>query len=381
AGGLFLVLLISMNICYTMNTSLEYDTLKPSVLSLSEDVIIGNDAVEYIDKEIGTIRDYCRSHSEISYNFEGNNYVVECEKVSESPDAIVDSVINQSSFQIIDEDVVEQQVYENYGVFVDYCESHSDFVIENPERFDELKEIQEIIDSDSIEVSCDVVEEEPEEILRDVVGDYFDRIYYKNYDCDFSITSLFFDCFTKYKSPFFLISEQAKNYWYNKFVLLLLVNIALAGAMFLFIENRSNWFLVVGIFLIIASLPFLSLKWIMLFLDNQYLEIYSVLFTQYNETFLISVLAGVLMIALGIGFKFFKLGFYISGKFDNLSKKFSKKRDSEKDSSSEDSEKTKEDKKPEKDKSESEGKKTSKKEKKPEKEDKKTNKNDTASEK
>ena len=222
-GGLFLVFLLSMNLCFTINSSLDYNVLKPSIMSFSEDMVIGSYSADYIDKEIEFIRGYCKNNSDFIYEFKGESFLIECEKISEGPDSIADSVINQNPFLISQKESLKQEILENYNLFSDYCEPHSEFILEEPQQ---LEIFQEDVSVESVNIDCDVVNNNnSEDIIKNAVSNYFDKIYFRNYNCEFSVKTLFFDCFSKYKSPFFLVSEQSKDYWYNKFIFLLIINI------------------------------------------------------------------------------------------------------------------------------------------------------------
>jgi len=307
---LFFCGLLAMNLFLTISFSLDYDTLKPKVMSLSENVLIDNSKVDYINNELDTIRNYCRAHSELIESFSGMNFSIACEKVSEGPDVVVDTVIEQQDLLTKqEENFLREQVNRDYSYYVEYCNAHTDFML------DEIQDLEDKLNPEAIKIGCDTIESDIQDIMREVISDYFDVIYYKDYVCDFSVETLFFDCFMKYKSPFFLLSEQARDYWHDKFSSLLIINTVLAGLIFLFVEKKSNWFIVVGVFSIISALPFLDLGWLMWLLDNKYLEIYSAIFTQYHKTFLISFLFGMIMIGIGMSFKFLKLGSYISRKF------------------------------------------------------------------
>src|SRR3989344_3299524 len=55
--------------------------------------------------------------------------------------------------------------------------------------------------------------------------------YYKEYDCDF------WDCFAKEQTPFFLVSQKARDYWKERFYYSLLASLVLLALIFFLAQN------------------------------------------------------------------------------------------------------------------------------------------------
>jgi len=83
--------------------------------------------------------------------------------------------------------------------------------------------------------------------------------------------------------------------------------------MFFLIKEKTNLPIVVGILLALASLPFIKLNWLFSFMpNNPFFEFISVLVSNSYNIFLASMILGLIILAIGIILKFFKIGFKIS---------------------------------------------------------------------
>ena len=131
--------------------------------------------------------------------------------------------------------------------------------------------------------------------------------YYKEYDCDF------WDCLAKEETPLFLISQKAKDYWNEKFYYSLLISLALVGLIFLLVQNKLNWPILVGSILILSALPLLKIKqFISLLIPEKlatFLLLLSIFFSKANTVFWISFILGLVLIGLGLGLKFSNTSF------------------------------------------------------------------------
>jgi len=216
---------------------------------------------------------------------------LEYENVQNEIAPVVTEVIEGVDFsEVIDE---------NNKVIEDYCKNHSEFVFEADEQ--------------EISVSCDSIEQGRDAIVNEAISEFVEYIYYDDYECGF------IDCFGKSKRPYFLISEHAKNYFENKFYLVLLICLGISFAVFFLVENKSNAPILVGGFLIVSALPFIKLdKVVSFFSENSFFQLFTFLFAQSYFVAVKTIIFGVLLIAFGIMIKFFKIGFWIS----NLISKF-----------------------------------------------------------
>jgi len=163
---------------------------------------------------------------------------------------------------------------------------------------------------------CEVISQGSQGVLTYFKTSFIENIYYQDYDCDF------WDCFEKTKSPFFLISEKARNYWNGKFYFALLVSLILVALIFLLAEKKSNTFIIAGGVLILAGLPFVKLDWALSFIqDKNVLGLLLIFFDKAYIVFLLSLIIGILLVTIGILFKVFNMSFKISEFFSKISKK------------------------------------------------------------
>src|SRR3989344_8616115 len=87
-----------------------------------------------------------------------------------------------------------------------------------------------------------------------VAQEFLQDVYYKDYGCGF------WKCFIQEEIPFFLVSEQARDYWKGKLYLALIVSLVLSAIAFFLVENKKNWPVVVGGILILSAIPLLKIK-------------------------------------------------------------------------------------------------------------------------
>lgn len=174
-----------------------------------------------------------------------------------------------------------------------YCENNSEFVFNN--------------EGQTFVLSCDSILEGPDAILDESIDSFIADVYYKDYSCGF------IDCFKEESLPFFIVSENTKNYLKAKFYLLLPFLFILLIAMFLLVEKKTNFPLVVGSLFIVSSLPFLKLESLFsFFADKTFLKFITFIFAKSYSVFITIFLLGLLFLIIGIVLKFFVVGFSIS---------------------------------------------------------------------
>ena len=131
-------------------------------------------------------------------------------------------------------------------------------------------------------------------------------------------------CFSKYKGLFF--SDTAKDYWKNFFTFSLLISLALIAGMFFFIENKIDLPVSAGFLIAFSSLPFIAISFMLPYFEKSILKPISTILSGSYTVFIIMFSAGAMLVLLGFGLKFIKIGEYISKKFDFKVKKKSDKR-------------------------------------------------------
>jgi len=162
----------------------------------------------------------------------------------------------------------------------------------------------------TITLSCDTLTQGTDAIIASGVDSIIEAAYYKEYSCSF------WKCFEEEEIPLFLISEYAKNYWRAKFYLALGIAIVLMIALFFLFRKKQNTFIVPGILLIVAALPFLRIgALVSISGDRMIFELLNIFFSKAKSVFKISFFTGIGFIAVGFVFKLFFVGFKLSKLF------------------------------------------------------------------
>ena len=215
----------------------------------------------------------------------------------------VNSELTKTVKELIEEQInIDSIIKQTYPMMQLYCENNSEFVF-NEQGYTFI-------------IPCEVVEEGEEAIINYGINYIVEDIYYQEYDCDF------LNCFEESEPPFFLISEKAQNYFYNKFYWILVFSIILIAGLFFLVENKTNLPLIVGSLLIISSLLFSKFDWVISFiLGNSLLEFIGTFFSQFSRVFLTSMIIGIIILIIGIILKLFVIGFKVSNFFEKFKRK------------------------------------------------------------
>lgn len=229
---------------------------------------------------------------------------LEYENVQEEVSPLMYQFTNGSS-SIVDELEIEgfnlsEVTDEVFEIMEDYCKEHDDYVFS--------------FEGHVISIPCSHLESGKEAVFEEAISDLIEGMYYKDYDCDF------WNCLSKEKSPFFLISQKAKDYWYGKFYSCLIFSLILLILIFLLVEQKMNFPIVFGGILIAASLPLLKIQEFIAFIIPQKASIISlflgILFSNAMNVFWISFIIGLVLVLFGIILRIWKA--------DLVKKKFSK---------------------------------------------------------
>lgn len=154
----------------------------------------------------------------------------------------------------------------------------------------------------AVSIPCSSLEAGNEAILNEIIKDIVTQTYYQEYDCGF------WSCLVQDEAPFFLVSEQAKDYWKGKFYLFLIISLVLVGLIFFLIENKLNWPVLVGSVLIISAIPLLKIKGILAFFIPESFRALSIFlnifFSKAELVFWIVFILGLILIGIGLGLRF-----------------------------------------------------------------------------
>jgi hypothetical protein len=145
--------------------------------------------------------------------------------------------------------------------------------------------------------------------IKNLAGD----LYYKTYDCGY------WDCFSKYMPPLFVISEKSDNYWTNLFYYDLAAAIASAVALFFLFKRKYDLFFLGGGILIFSSLLLLGISKVIVIFPNQIVKgVMSIFFSQAKTVFIKMLLPGIGLILAGLIIEMFRAGFKIYNMFSRV---------------------------------------------------------------
>lgn len=189
-------------------------------------------------------------------------------------------------------------IYDAYPFMQVYCQTNSEYVFSAQEF--------------AFTIPCNITLEGRESILDKGIDYLTKGIYYKEYECNFV------DCFKKTEIPMFIFSVKTYNFLNNLFYLSLIILLLLLIMIFFLMEKKTNVPILVGSLFIILSVLFFKIDSLINLIPNEIAVKIVGLF--FSKSFSISIkilIAGIILLIIGIVFKIFKTGFSIS---DFLSK-------------------------------------------------------------
>ncbi len=174
---------------------------------------------------------------------------------------------------------------------------------------------------------CEVIGQGQDSILNYSINYLVSDFYYKEYNCSFV------KCFEESDVPLFLVSAHAKDYWKSLFRKFLIFDLILIGLIILFVEKKSNSPLLVGSLLIPTALIISQLQKIGTAIAKLVLspisailskenskeiisQIVDIFFSESVKVFLWMLIAGLILIAIGLFFKLTALGLKIKKKIE-----------------------------------------------------------------
>lgn len=165
-------------------------------------------------------------------------------------------------------------------------------------------------------IPCEILEQGSGGIVDYGLDYLIESIYYQEYTCEF------WDCVRETDTPLVLISEKARDYWKSKFYMFFLISLALFVLIFFVSKHKNVAFIIGGFLIILSSLPFIKLNWILSFVPENFVPLFESFFTRAYNVFLIMFIIGLVLLGLGVAFHFFHFGMKIFNWF-------SKKKDEE----------------------------------------------------
>jgi hypothetical protein len=191
-------------------------------------------------------------------------------------------------------DEVEDEIF---NLAKEYCANNEDYVFSE--------------EGYTIEIPCEVVSEGKDSFINNAIENIVYEIYYDDYDCGF------WDCLSEEGKGLVLISEKAKDYWKGKLYWAFLISLILAILIFLVVEQKQNFPIVLGLVVLISALPFMKADSFISFFAGDFSGLLLSFIENIRNVFWFSVVIGLFFIATGIVWRFWRP--------DLLKKKFSKK--------------------------------------------------------
>ena len=157
-------------------------------------------------------------------------------------------------------------------------------------------------------VQCDNLNESVDLVIKQSITEIIDEESSSD-KCESPLS-----CFSKYKGLFF--SDTAKDYWKGIFILSLFVSLVIIAGMFFFTETKADLPVSVGFLVAFSSLPLIVVNFMLPYFEKSMLKPISTILSGSYTVFVIMLGVGALLVVMGFGLKFIKIGEYISKKFD-----------------------------------------------------------------
>jgi hypothetical protein len=210
-----------------------------------------------------------------------------------------DKLIESAGEEFIGSDV-EEKIDDILPIIQSYCENNADYVFSQ--------------EGYTIDIPCETVKEGKDAIIEEGISDIVDEVYTEEYTCD-SISS----CVFSGESPFYLLSDEAKQEWKSYFYMALIVSILIILLIFFIHSNKIDIFLISGFLIILSSLPILGINKIAsLLVDSSLLQIIPLLFSKAGFVFSVMFIMGIALLSVGILSKFFNIGHSLLEKMNKI---------------------------------------------------------------
>lgn len=220
----------------------------------------------------------------------------------------------QQKSEIVLEDIlmdlnVTSIIEQRYPMIVSFCVNNSEVVLNSQYIFS---------DSDYVfDIPCESALQGVDAVIDEGIKSIVHRIYYGDYSEN---ATDYLD--TPQDAPLFLISEQAQKTTNKIFYYSLLATLILIGLLFFIVEKKSNSFLLPGIYFVACSLLFMKIdSAFALFSDGVLFQFLRIFFSTAFPVSIRLFIIGILLLAIAIGFKVFRIGFWISSIVEKFSAK------------------------------------------------------------
>ena len=183
------------------------------------------------------------------------------------------------------------------------------------------------LDSEGVTIPCEIINKGSKATLDYAIEGIVPKKYYKSYECQL------FACLKSEESELVLVSEHARDYWTEKFKLTFLISLGLFLLIFLSLKGGHSAFTISGIIIILSSLPFKQISWILSIAPEFFpYKALPLFFSKSGTIFILMLITGIIFILVGIGIGFFKWGLKLNGFINSILAKTKKDEKKEKES-------------------------------------------------
>lgn len=165
-----------------------------------------------------------------------------------------------------------------------------------------------------VNISCESVGIGSEAVVEEFINESIEQVYYEEYNCNFA------ECLSEKDAPFYVLSEDFKDYLISKFYFFLLIVIGLFVLMFLLTENKANAFIIAGVLIVLSALPFMKIESFVSSISGQIFKFVGLIFSTSTNVFIRVLILGIAITSIGIVLRILNIGFKISSFFDKFKK-------------------------------------------------------------
>ncbi|MEK6879385.1 MAG: hypothetical protein AABY22_07255 [Nanoarchaeota archaeon] len=198
---------------------------------------------------------------------------------------------------LVEEKFAPNQINKFYDAGIDFCRGgvRDKFVIQTV-LFPSDKYA-----SPELSLTCDELSRYTNDT---VINAMLEKAIYFNYFGQQDLECSWFSCVQTFtENPLVLLSKQSKDFFVTKFFIFFFLSLVLLVLTFFLFENKKNFFIYLGLLLIIGSLSPLLISKIALFLnstDAVFLKLFSTFFSQGKKLFVILLALGLVSLGFGI---------------------------------------------------------------------------------
>jgi len=205
----------------------------------------------------------------------------------------VEPQITNFASEMISDLGFKETISENKEYMKTYCIEYDSFIYSQ--------------DGITLEIPCEIIAQGTNSIIDYGIKTMIEDLYYKTYNCSF------WECLKQDSEPFVLVSEKSKDYWGDMYFYSIFATIVMFLLLLLVIESKHSTLTITGVLMIVASYPFRKLNWVLGFLpDGRLTDLFLALFAKSYNVFLITMIIGFALFAIGIGFEFLGFGLWFT---------------------------------------------------------------------